>query len=121
MTSHFENELRQALRPAEPPDGFAARVLAKLPAGSTAPARAPIIAFRAASHVTRWWPAALAASFIVGIIATLMTLEHHEQLAGLRARQQVMEALRVTSDKLDLAYRVVRNASAVETNREEQR
>jgi hypothetical protein len=44
-------------------------------------------------------------------------IQHHlhaqrEREVGLEARRQVMEALRVTDEKLELAYRVVKDQSS---------
>jgi hypothetical protein len=43
---------------------------------------------------------------------------HEERQQGLEARAQLLEALRVTGEKLDLAYRVVNDESrsAVDDN-----
>jgi hypothetical protein len=40
----------------------------------------------------------------------------HERQAGLEARREVIEALRVTNQKLDLAYQVVRTQSSPPSN-----
>jgi sensor domain CHASE-containing protein len=55
----------------------------------------------------RWLPVALAASLILTVV---VIHEHRKREQGLQARQQLIEALRVTGEKLDLAYRAV-NAS----------
>ena len=51
-------------------------------------------------------PAALAASLILGVIVVHAWQVQRER-QGLQARQQLMEALRVTGEKLDLVYRGV--------------
>ena len=100
----LEKRLRDSLRPVEPPPGFANRVLARIEGGqSGSPQR-----WRPAHwRFTRWVPVALAASVLVAVI---VVHEYRKREQGLQARQQLIEALRVTGEKLDLAYRVV-NAS----------
>jgi len=55
----------------------------------------------------------LSATALATCAALLLMLAHQHKAqhaaAGLEARRQVMEALRVTSEKLDLAYRVVKD------------
>jgi hypothetical protein len=110
VSRDLEEELRRALRPVDPGDEFTARVLARL-AQEPAPARPAGV--RAAPHGRRrlWLPLGLAASLAA---ALLLRREWHEQrdLQGLQARQQLIEALRVTSQKLDLAYRIVNTPPA---------
>jgi hypothetical protein len=57
----------------------------------------------------RWlaWSAGLAASLLLVFGIRQQVLEQREQAAGLRAKQELLEALRVTSGKLDLAYQAV--------------
>ena len=95
----LEKRLRESLRPVEPPSGFANRVMTRIEAGARPSSRR--------WRPTFWLPVALAAS---AILAVLVVHEHHKREEGLQARQQLMEALRVTGEKLDLAYRAV-NAS----------
>jgi hypothetical protein len=51
---------------------------------------------------------ALAASIVLAIIITHQW-EIRRAQQGLQARQQLIEALRVTDQKLDLAYRAVKD------------
>ena len=112
MSEDFENQLRRALRPVNPPDGFAERVLAALPERS--PRIATVTVLRPASRAP-WWrrltaPAALAASLTLAIILGQhmgMQRAQREQQAGLEASREHMQALRVTSKKLDIAYQAV--------------
>jgi hypothetical protein len=101
MSEDLENTLRKALRPIDPGEEFTARVLARV-AGE--PPRS-----RGLRRVV-WLPAALAAGVVLALVAVHVWRVRQEE-AGLAARDQVMEALRVTSEKLDLAYRTV-NAPA---------
>jgi negative regulator of sigma E activity len=129
MTDHFEDELRRALRPDAAPTGFADRVMRALP---ERPAGAPVIrlaqgALPRPTRVPNYWqrmaaPAALAASLIVAVVLGQQMAFHNQEradAAGLAASQELMQALRVTSRKLDLAYQAVKNPpqAAVEENR----
>jgi hypothetical protein len=98
----LDAQLRAALRPIEPEEGFAARLGARI-ARERAPR--PPLALR-----FLWLPPALAATVVVALLVA-----HERELqverAGLAARQQLIEALRVTGEKLDLAYRGVNDAA----------
>jgi hypothetical protein len=101
VSRDLEEQLRAALRPLDPAPDFTARVLARLAAqrGGTQVPRAP-------RPRRVWVPLALAAS-LAGVLA--LSLAWHEWRArqGLEARRQLIQALRVTSEELDLAYRIV--------------
>ena len=106
MSEHRENEelerrLRAALRTVDPGEGFAPRLLARMaaePAQSARPARAGAVA--------SWLALGLAASVVLAVL-----LAHEWQVRrleqGREARRQLIEALRVTDQKLNLAYRAV--------------
>lgn len=105
MNDDLDNKLRKALRPVDPGEEFTARVLARAAEeGARGDAGAP----RSSRKVPRsvWMSAALAASLVLVVAVAHVWREHREE-AGLAARDQVMEALRVTSEKLDLAYEIV--------------
>jgi hypothetical protein len=97
----LERRLRAALRTVDPGAGFAPRVLARIaaePAPAVRPARAGAVA--------GWLTFGLAASMVLAVL-----LAHEWQLRrleqGREARRQLIEALRVTDEKLNLAYRAV--------------
>ncbi len=99
MSTKFEEQLRDALRPVDPAEGFAERVMARV--GEKQP------------RARRGWrnrfagpSVALAASLILGVIV-FHAWQVQRERQGLQARQQLIEALRVTGEKLDLAYRGV--------------
>ena len=96
MTEELENELRRSLRTTDPGELFTRRVMQRLPHEHRAAPR-------------RWltWSAGLAASLLLAFGLRQQVLEQREQTAGLRAKQELLEALRVTSGKLDLAYQAV--------------
>jgi negative regulator of sigma E activity len=102
MSKDFEQQLRDALKPVDPEEGFEQRVMARV-------AREPV---RSRSKVTRWAAVlALAASVaFAAILGTHQWQERREQ-QGLEARRQLLEALRVTGEKLDLAYQAVNRES----------
>ncbi len=113
MNEDIENQLRRAMRPVEPPAGFTERVMRALP--EPAPRLAPVVALRPAPRPRLWRqlsaPAALAASLLVAVLLGRYVgteQAEREQRAGLEARRELMEALRVTSQKLDLAYQAVK-------------
>lgn len=102
MKPDLEQQLREALRPLEPPGGFAARVAARLESERRGwPRWQPL---------RQWVPAALAASVLASVLLGY-GWELRRERQGLQARQQLIEALRVTGEKLDLAYRRVQDAS----------
>lgn len=106
MSRDLEKELREALRPVDPGEDFTARVLARVAAEpATAAARASGASRRIPGQ-RLWVPLALAASFVAVLVFGIQWHERRE-LRGLEARRELIEALRVSSQKLDLAYRLV--------------
>ena len=112
MNEPLDQELRRALRPVDPGNDFTRAVMARV--SSQKVVDIPRARSRPKLYVRAlpWAPAALAASLLMAI---LMTHEHRQReqdmAEGLRARQELLEALRVTSEKLDIAYQVVHNES----------
>ena len=100
-SNDFERRLRAALRPVNPGEGFAAAVLARIAAEPARPARRP-----RSPAVVSWLAFGLAVSVVLAVL-----LAHEWQVRrleqGREARRQLIEALRVTDEKLNLAYRVV--------------
>jgi hypothetical protein len=107
MSKDFEQQLRDALRPVDPEKGFDQRVMARI-AGEPARRRAKL---------TRWAASlAIAASVaFLAILGAYQWQEHREQ-QGLEARRQLLEALRVTGEKLDVAYQAVNRESPPRTH-----
>ena len=99
MSNNLDEELRGALRPVNPGEEFTDRVLSRI-AHDSSRSRRP------ARNRYRWLPAALAASVVLASLITHDWQLRREQ-RGLEARKELLEALRVTGAKLDLAYRVV--------------
>ena len=127
MNEEFENRLRRAMRPVAAPDGFAERVMRALPPRQ-APANVVPLRIASPAPVSTWRrlsvPAALAASLLVAVfsgqhVATLKA--EREQQAGLAASRELMQALRLTSQKLDLAYEAVQRPAPQPAADEENR
>lgn len=121
MTENFEDELRRALRPVQAPAGFAARVMRVLPERRES-AVTPI-AVKATARSPNYWqrlraPAALAASLMLAVLLGQQMALHQQQqeeAKGIAASRELLQALRVTSQKLDLAYQAVKNPPEAET------
>lgn len=109
IPENFEDELRRRLRPVDAPAGFTDRLMAALP-GEQQPKVVPFVPM--ASRPARQFgvPAALAASLLGAVLFGMHKANdraHREELQGIAASEQLMQALRVTSQKLDLAYEAV--------------
>lgn len=101
MSKDFEQQLREALQPVDPDEGFEQRVMSHIGRESK----------RTRPKVTRWVSLALAASAVfAAVLGTLQWQERREE-QGLEARRQLLEALRVTGEKLDVAYQAVNRES----------
>jgi type VI protein secretion system component VasF len=101
MSFDLEKELRQALRPVEPETDLAQRVGARIEAARWR---------RRWAKQFAWAPAALAASLVLAIVSFHQWQLRRER-QGLAARAQLIQALRLTGAKLDLAYRDVSGAA----------
>ena len=102
MSKDFEQQLREALRPVEPEEGFEQRVMARVAREGS----------RRNTKIVRWVSVALAASVVFAAIIGTQQWQQRREQEGLEARRQLLEALQLTGEKLDLAYQAV--------NREEQ-
>lgn len=132
MNEDIENQLRRVLRPVDAPPGFTERVMAALAERAPRPMAAPVVLLRPAPRPGLWKrlsaPVALAASLLVAVLAgqhlgmeRQKKLAMREQRAGLAASRELMQALRVTSQKLDLAYQAVKTPPEAEHSTEENR
>ncbi len=88
----LELQLQKSLRRKQPPAGFSNRVLA---------AAKP----RRRASVWSWIPAAAAATLLLGIAGT----QYQEYRQGQRAKDQLMQALQITSSKLAVVERTLTN------------
>lgn len=115
MDENLDEKLRAALRPVDPDEDFANRVLARIDANEQHSPKKPTLP----RLLLRWEiPVALAASLAIAIIAGLEWQQQQQQQEGLRAREQLIEALRVTSSKLDLVHNIVEERSRADDARE---
>jgi negative regulator of sigma E activity len=128
MSEDFENQLRRAMRPVQPTAGFAERVMRALPERRAPATVVPLNIVRKPAPVSAWRrfsaPAALAASLFVAVIAGTHVAHRNaerEEQAGLAASRELMQALRVTSQKLDLAYDAVQRPAPAPAADEENR
>jgi hypothetical protein len=105
MDDNLEQQLRAALRPVNPPEDFPAGVLARIAREGSVRRLRPRLLPRSPA-ATGWLGFGLAASVVVAVlIGHQWQARRTEQ--GLEARRQLLEALRVTDEKLDVAYRAV--------------
>jgi hypothetical protein len=111
MSKDIESQMRAALRPVAPRAEFSQELAAKVASRHpTAPAGGRIGMRR---HALTWWfSAALAASLVLAVGVQHHLQQQRMQQSGLEARREVMQALRVTSQKLSLAYEAVKSQSS---------
>jgi predicted solute-binding protein len=99
MTNNLDDELHRALRAVDPGEEFTLRVTERI-------AQQPMRSRHSVPPAYRWLSVAVLTGIVLAaLIAHDQRLRHEQQ--GLEARRQLIEALRVTGEKLDLAYRVV--------------
>jgi hypothetical protein len=110
MTRHaqdpFEAELRSALDAGDPGPAFTARVLDAV-ARRDAPRDAEPPAVPAGRPRTWRWLLPLAATVALGVSGAHWFGEHRELQRARAAQAQIREALRVTSEKLNIVHGVV--------------
>jgi hypothetical protein len=113
MTDEFEKALHRALRPQHPRDDFSDRVLARLDSSEVPPAPAARLdSTRRRVFHSRWLPVALAACLIAGIGLFQMRQHALEAARANQARAQLLEALSIASENIN----IVRAAVAREEN-----
>jgi len=97
MSKDSEQQLREALQPLDPEEGFEQRVMARIAQERS----------RTRTKVTRWASVALAASVVFAAILGAHEWQMRREQEGMEARKQLLEALRLTGEKLDVAYQAV--------------
>ena len=108
MSEDLDKRVRAALHPIDPGADFTAKVMVRVAAqGAAAPGAPPN---RPRHFRFAWLPAALAASILAVVLVRHEREVRREE--GLAARAQVIEALRLTSGKLDLAFQLVSGSPA---------
>ena len=110
MSKDIESEMRAALRPVAPSEEFSQKLAANVTSRRSAalkPRRVP-----SGRHPLVWWlSASLAASEVLAVGVHQHLEQQRLQQSGLEARREVLQALRVTSQKLNLAYEAVKSQS----------
>jgi hypothetical protein len=93
---NLENDLKRALRRESPPAGFAGRVMQRIE--------------RTETHRTRpaWWRAAAASVALVAALGGYTAHRVLEQRRGEYAKEQVLEAMRIASEKVRYAQEEAR-------------
>ena len=111
MSKDIETRLRAALRPVAPRESFSQELLARVMVEP--PAQPKPRGFSAARvRPLAWWlTASLAASLVLAVGVHQHLQQQQLQQSGLEARREVLKALRVTSQKLNLAYEAVKSQS----------
>jgi hypothetical protein len=110
MSNDIESRLKAALRPVAPSEQFSQRLIAQAQLGR--PVRPKFRGSGIGRPLAWWLSASLAASVVLGVGVRQHLQEQRFRQSGLEARREVLEALRMTSQKLDLAYEAVKNQSA---------
>jgi hypothetical protein len=103
MSSDLESRLRASLRPLAPRAELEKKLIASV-------TRTPHHARRMPRRA-RWLSAAAAAFLLIAVGIQIRVQEQRERANGLEARRQVVEALRMTSQKLNLAFETVKSQS----------
>jgi hypothetical protein len=110
MSKDIESQMRAALRAVAPSEEFTEKLLANVTSRLPAPLKAR--RFAAGLRPLAWWfSASLAASVVLAVGVHQHLQQQRLQQSGLEARREVLEALRVTSQKLNLAYEAVKSQS----------
>jgi hypothetical protein len=103
VSEDLESQLRAALRPAAPRDKFTQALSGRIESAN---------GVRPRRRAAAWLTVSLAASLLVAVGVRQHVQDQRNRESGLEARRQVIEALRVTSQKLDLAYEAIKSQSA---------
>ncbi len=91
----LEQELRAALRPLPAPQGFANRVVARSLESPVHRMPPPTVRRTGLPPILRW---SIAAALLLAIaLGGVLEYQRQRQIAGERARQQVLLALRITA------------------------
>lgn len=100
---NLDNDLRRALRRESPAPGFAGRVLERIVEdGRSRPSR------QAGLPAFQWWRAAAASVMLAAVLGGYAVHEVAERRRGERARQEVLRAMSIASEKVRIAQQEVR-------------
>jgi hypothetical protein len=109
MSNDMESKMRAALRPVVPSEEFSQNLIARV---VDQPQRSKARFAARGLHPLAWWlTASLAASVVLAVGVQQHLEQQRLQQSGLEARREVLEALRMTSQKLNLAYEAVKSQS----------
>jgi hypothetical protein len=111
MSQEIESRIRAALRPVAPSEEFSQRLLARVITEQPAQPRPRLLAASARRPLAWWLTARLAACLILAVGVQQHLEQQRLQQNGLEARREVVKALHVTSQKLNLAYEAVKHQS----------
>lgn len=103
---NLENDLKRALRRQAPPAGFAGRVMQRIEVEDrrsrlSGQAGLPLLQLR-------WWRAAAASVALVAALGGYTAHRVLEQRRGEYAKEQVLEAMRIASEKVRYAQEEAR-------------
>ncbi|HEY2781349.1 MAG TPA: hypothetical protein VGI90_11265 [Steroidobacteraceae bacterium] len=107
----IESRMRTALRPVTPRQAFSQELLARVLVDPAAQSKPRFFAATRVRPLAWWLTASLAASLVLAVGVHQHLQQQRLQQSGLEARREVMKALRVTSEKLNLAYEAVKSQS----------
>ncbi len=111
MNEDLESRLRASLRPVAPRDEFSQKLAAQVVAHPRLQRPFRTGPWRASRRSTWWLSGSLAASLLLVMGVQYQLQQQRARQNGLEARRQVVEALRLTSQKLDLAYETIKSES----------
>ena len=111
MSQEIESRIRTALRPVAPSDDFSQKLLARVVADRPEQPKPRRLLAASARPLAWWLTASLAACLILAVGVRQHLEQQRLQQSGLEARREVLEALRMTSQKLNLAYEAVKDQS----------
>ena len=111
MSKEIESRLSAALRPVAPREEFSQRLLARVMAGEPLQPKPRRLLAQGVRPLAWWFSASLAACLILAVGIEQHIQQQRLRQSGLEARREVLEALRMTSQKLNLAYEAVKSQS----------
>jgi phosphopantetheinyl transferase (holo-ACP synthase) len=101
--NELDDELRRVLRREDPPPGFAERVMRRVE--TRQPEQRMDVA---RPSVMRWAAAAMLVAALGGGLQYRAVQQQRERIRGEAAKEQVMKALRITADKLQVVQSAVK-------------
>ena len=112
MNQDIESGIRAALRPVTPSDEFSQKLLERIASLPPVPPKSYGRPPLRARPLTWWFAAGLAASLVLTVGVERHLEQQRSLQSGLEARREVLQALRMTSQKLNLAYEAVKSQSS---------